>query len=90
MSYSFSVKAATKAEAIEAANKKFNEVEAQQPVHALDMSAAKAATAAFVNLLMDDAKCDTVLSINGSVYVPTEGPRQTSISINAGLDVPRK
>jgi len=90
MSYSFSVKGATKAEAIEAANKKFDETEAAQPVHALDMAAAKAATAMFTNLLADDAKCDTVLSVNGSVYVPTEGPRQVSITINAGLDTSRK
>lgn len=90
MSYSFSVKGATKAEAIEAANKKFDETEAAQPVHALDMAAAKAATATFTNMLADDDKCDTVLSVNGSVYVPAEGPQQVSITINAGLDAPRK
>ena len=90
MSYSFSVKGATKADAIEAANSKFDEVQAQQPVHALDMAAAKTATAAFTNLLGDDDKCDTALSVNGSVYVPAEGPRQVSITINAGLDAPRK
>lgn len=90
MSYSFSVKGATKADAVTAANVEFDKVLVAQPVHSLDMEAAKTATAAFTNLLADDDKCHTVLSVNGSVYVPTEGPRQVSISISAGLDAPRK
>lgn len=89
MSYSFSVKAATKAEAIKLANLQFDAVETGQPVHAVDMPAAKEATAAFTNLLADDDKCDTTLSINGSVYSTSEGLRQASININAGLSSPR-
>jgi hypothetical protein len=96
MSYSFSVKGATKAQAIEAANKQFDAVEVAQPIHAADMPAAKAAVAAFTNLLMDDDTCDTTLSINGSAWAlstsspSVNGLRQASINIQAGFDAPRK
>jgi copper(I)-binding protein len=89
MSYSFSVKAATKAEAIKLANEQFDAVEVAQPVHAADMPGAKEATAAFTNLLADDDKCDTTVSVNGSVWSPPEGLRQVSININVGLGAPR-
>jgi len=90
MSYSFSVKAATKAEAIKLANDQFDGVLAGQPVHTVDMPAAREATAAFTNLLMDDPNCDVGLSINGSVWTTSEGLRQASININAGFNPPRK
>ena len=90
MSYSFQVKGTTKADAIELANIQFDAVLSSQPVHEADMPAAKAATAAFANLLVDDAKCDTILTINGSVWSTSEGLRQASININAGFDAPRK
>lgn len=89
MSYSFSAQGATKAEAIEAANKKFNEVLSAQPAHAADMPAARDAVAAFTNLLTEDPACDCMLSINGSVWTASEGLRQVSINISAGLSAPR-
>lgn len=90
VSYSFQVKGATKADAIELAGVQFDAVEAGQPVHAADMPAAKAATAAFANLLVDDATCDTVLSISGSVWSTTEGLRSAQINVSAAFDPPRK
>lgn len=95
MSYSFSVKGATKAEVITLANEQFDAVVVSQPAHAADMPAAKEVTAAFVNLLMDDDTCDVGLSINGSVYAvatssrKVNGLRQASINIQAGLNAPR-
>ena len=90
MSYSFSVKGTTKADAVTAANVKFNEVLAQQPVHAADMPSAREAAEKFVGLLADDTTRDTTLSVNGWVYVTSEGLQQVSITVNAGFDAPRK
>jgi hypothetical protein len=96
VSYSFSVKAATKAEAIDLANKEFDSVLNSQPVHAADMPAAREAVAAFTNLLIDDDTCDVGLSVNGSVYAVStssssvNGLRQASINIQAGFNPPRK
>jgi hypothetical protein len=89
VSYSFSVKGATKAEVIQAANDQFDKVVNGQPVHAADMPAAMTAAQGFVNTLMDDANCDTTLSVSGSVYSTSEGVRQASISINAQFSAPR-
>lgn len=89
MSYSFSVKGATKAEAIAAAVEQLEQVERNQPVHAADMPAAKAAVESFTNLLMDDPNSDCGLSVSGSVYIAAEGLRQVSLSFNAGFNPPR-
>jgi hypothetical protein len=68
MSYSISVRAATKAEAKAALAAKFDEtVVATQPVHACDRAAALAAGDAFIDLLEDDASKDVAISLNGWV-----------------------
>jgi hypothetical protein len=90
MSYSFSVKAATKAEAVTLANEQFDAILLAQPVHAADMPAAREAVAAFTNVLMDDPTCDCGLSVNGSVHATPEGFRQVTININAGFNAPRE
>lgn len=89
MSYSFSVKAATKAEALKMLSEQFDGVLTAQPVHAVDMPVARQATESFVNLAADDPNCDIGVSVSGSVYVPAEGLRQASISINVGFNPPR-
>lgn len=86
MSYSFTVRAATKAEAISAVGDKLAEVVTQQPVHAADVEQAQAAAAAFVGLLLDDDSKDVCVSMNG--YVSYTGPSSfivASVSVNASL-----
>jgi len=67
MSYSFSIRAATKAAAIAAAAVKLDEVVAQQPIHKVDRDQALAAVEAFVNILPDDEAKDVAVIVNGSV-----------------------
>jgi hypothetical protein len=89
MSYSFSCKGATKEEVLGLVNGQFDQVEQNQPVHAADMPAARDAVAAFVNLLPDDADCDTGISVNGWISTVDDAVRQVSITITAGLNPPR-
>jgi hypothetical protein len=89
VSYSFSVKGTTKADAVTAANAKFDEVLAAQSNHAVDMPAAREAAEKFVGLLADDTTRDTTLSVNGSVYTTAEGLQQVQITVSAGFDAPR-
>lgn len=90
MNYDFHVKAETKADAIKQANEQLDAVLAAQPIHAADMPAARQAVEAFANLLMDDPTCHVVLSVHGSVNHPPEGVRQASITIKAGVNLPRE
>jgi hypothetical protein len=67
MSYSFNIRAASKANARERAAQEFDSVVASQPVHAQDRTAALAALDAYLDLLVDDATRDIIVSVNGSV-----------------------
>lgn len=68
MSYSFSIKAATKAEAkVEVAAFFDNQVIANQPVHARDRAAVLANASAVIDLLADDETKDIQISGNGYV-----------------------
>lgn len=69
MSYSFSIKAATKAAALAAAAAKFDvEVVASQPVHKVDRDAALANARAHLDLIAEPADGEeVVLSMHGSV-----------------------
>lgn len=68
MSYSFSVKAATKAEAKDAVAEYFDkQVVASQPVHARDRTAVLANAGAVIDLLADDETKDIYVSCNGYV-----------------------
>lgn len=68
MSYSFSVRGATKQEVLEAVNAKMDEVVAQQPVHAADQAQAKAAAATFVDILPELSESLMYsVSVNGSL-----------------------
>lgn len=89
MSYSFTVKGATKAEAIAAAGVQFDSVLAQQPVHSVDMPAARETAEKFVNLLGEDDSCDTTIAVNGSVWTTDAGLRQASVNVNVGFSAPR-
>lgn len=70
MSYSFSFRAASKAEAIAQAAIEFDrQVLAGQPIHARDREAALANASAMINLLDDEPNDDQVVavSMHGSV-----------------------
>jgi len=67
MSYSCNVTAATKAEAKSAVAAKFDEIVAQQPIHARDRAAALANANAAIDLLVDDDTMQVVVALNGYV-----------------------
>lgn len=67
MSYSFAVRAATKAEAREKIAAEFDRVEVAQRCHVTDRPAAQAAAFAFVDFLQDDETKDVQVSVNGSL-----------------------
>lgn len=68
MSYSFNVQAPTKAEAKEKIEAQFDAVLNSQPVHAADLPAARAAAAAFVDVLNEPNEAEQVkVRVNGYV-----------------------
>jgi hypothetical protein len=89
MSYSFSVKGATKAEVLELASKQFDSVEINQPPHKADMPAARAALEAFIGLLVDDPEQDCGASVSGYLSWNDKGTYQSAVNISTGLQ-PRK
>lgn len=68
MSYSFSVKAATKEAAKKAAEEAYDAMAAQQPIHERDKAAAMANVSAVVDLLMD-VPVDKQISVSMNGYV---------------------
>lgn len=72
MSYSFTVRADSKAKAKALVAEELDKVVAQQPVHAADRAQALAAVEAYIDIVADnetteaDSK-DLVVSVNGSV-----------------------
>ena len=69
MSYSFSVKAASKAEAKAAVAREFDRVVETQPIHARDREAALANANAVIDLLADQAPDGHVIAVNCNGYV---------------------
>lgn len=67
MSYSFQVKAATKAEAKAAVEAEFDKVVENQQTHAQDRDAVLANANAVIDLLVDDETHDVGVSCNGYV-----------------------
>ncbi len=65
MSYSFQVRAATKALALAAVQAEFAKVVAQQPVHVRDEAAVIANAVSVVGLVADDDTKDVVVTVNG-------------------------
>lgn len=85
MSYSFSVRGASKAEAIEKAHAELDKVVALQPVHAVDVAQAKATVTAFVGVLPDDEARDIGISCNGSVCSNAGKTTSAGIGVTAYL-----
>lgn len=67
MSYSFTVKAATKDEAKAAVLLEMDKVVAQQPIHARDKDPTIAAANAMIDLLVDDPSRHVQVHVHGSV-----------------------
>lgn len=89
MSYTFEIVANTKANAIALANDHFDGIVAQQKEHAVDMPAARAAVAAYVNLLTNTAGIDVRVQVNGTVWTDDViGTRTVSVGIVANWDAP--
>jgi hypothetical protein len=65
MSYSFNIKAANKAAAKETVATKFDEITAQQPIHARDRAAVLANANTVIDLLADDDTKDISVSCHG-------------------------
>lgn len=91
MSYSFNIRAATKAQALTDVALKFDEVVAMQACHARDKGAALAAASAMVGLLDDDDESrDVVVGMSGYLSGQWVGHDVASIScaavsVNASL-----
>jgi hypothetical protein len=88
MSYSFTVKAETKADAKGMVADKLIDVVTQQPVHATDAHKAQAVVNAYIDMLVDDAAMDIHVSVSG--YVQWTGADDKAItaanvSVNASL-----
>jgi len=67
MSYSFQIRAATKADAKEKVAIQMAAIVQQQVVHAVDAEQARAAANAFIDVIDGDENRDVVVSMNGSV-----------------------
>lgn len=80
MSYSFTVKAATKAEAKAAVEKAYDEMVVGQPIHARDKAAAMANAAAVIDLLIEDPAKHISVSMNG--YVSWRGVPEQDVAEN--------
>lgn len=81
MSYSYGVRAKTKADAIKQAGEKFAEVVQGQPMHEKDRALVAATTEGVINLLKDDPAQEICASVSGSVSWQ-DGHELTSANVN--------
>lgn len=86
MSYSFQLRAATKALAKLAVAEKLDEIAAQQKCHERDKAQAVAAAGAFIDLVDEDETREIAVNMNGSLSGTWEGSDVTAIS-NAAVNV---
>lgn len=91
MSYSFNVRAASKAAAIAAVAAKLDEVEASQPSHGLDKGPALATASAFIHTLADPEENQEIsVSVNGALswigaWCDGHRVQHASVGVSAGL-----
>jgi len=85
MSFSVSVSAKNKADAVEKVAAEVAKVVTAQPVHSADAEAASAAATAYIGLLQDDPKAGLAVSLSGSVYSTDAGVQQASLTVSASL-----
>ena len=92
MSYSFSITANTKEDAITQIRDRFDEIAVSQPTHAADKEAVIVAAHSFVSLLEDPKDgSDIYVNVSGSLSwhwdlsAPPKKFRSANVSITAGL-----
>lgn len=86
MSYSFSVKAANKEEALAKVKQEFDKVVEGQPIHAHDQTAAITAASEIINVLAD-APDGLYVTVNGYVsWTEPEHIIQASVQVSAKLE----
>jgi hypothetical protein len=85
MSYSFTIRAANKADLKTKADTELHHVQAQQPVHGRDRKQAYDAVCAFIDLLPDDKTKDYTVSVNGSISCSNEDTSMASVSVSAAI-----
>lgn len=83
MSYSFQVRDASKAEALEKVKAELGKVVVAQPVHAVDERQAFATAESFVTLLADDVDRDVCVSVHGSVVVHENKLTNSGVGVSA-------
>lgn len=82
MSYSFSVKGTTKAEALDLVGKEFDKIVASQPVHEQDRHKAFETAAEFLNFLPDNDTQDVLVSVHGSISVVDGAVYSASVGVS--------
>jgi hypothetical protein len=83
MSYSFTVKAATKADAKKAVASQLEAVVAGQPIHKADLDAALVSAKAFIDVLGEPHEGDeVVVSVNGSLSWNSDQANEDFIAAN--------
>ena len=91
MSYSFSVRAATKPEVLGKIAAELDKVVIAQPIHAADRTDAQEAALAFLNILSASADQDFHVSVSGSVSwngtlgAPDQTLTSAGVSVSAAL-----
>ena len=89
MSYSFTVTAASKAEALQQVSDKLDQVVEAQPSHAADRLAAFVTAAAFLSLLQEPREGDQVVgTVNGWLSWNSASPEEfkgASVGVNFSL-----
>jgi hypothetical protein len=85
MSYSFSVQAATKAEAIEKVAAELAAVVKSQPSHEAEADVVRAAAESFIDLLRDDESQNIALTVSGSIWQGEQGLNSVSANISASV-----
>jgi hypothetical protein len=84
MSYSFSIRAASKADALTKVQEQFKEVVRQQPVHVQDFEGALDAVDAYLGMLMTDDTRDVAVSVHGSVSYQWEaGVNEAQVALSS-------
>lgn len=85
MSYSFNVKAESKAQAIDMVRARMCNVSVAQPVHNRDDLHVVAMAKTFIGLLEDDAARDVFVSVNGGIGTTEGGVQSIAVSISTNL-----
>lgn len=91
MSYSFSVKAASKSEAKAAIASELARVVEGQPSHQADQAQAQAAADSFIDILADDSSRDISVSMHGSLSWMSSHPETyTGVGVNISASLVAK